>query len=188
VTTRLAAGATGYGWSDPAKPLAVMGYVGTAGVPSTVAQLPPNVKWRFDFFALPPMVGTEHKFIQNAGWAFAVPNTSKNQRVAWDIARSLALSPEAMRKWSAVTGALPALKANGTAEAAAAHPSLAKVQPLLEKGQWIGFIHPNALEVTGGAIAGNFFDAATGVKSIDQALADMQRAANEAIRQVRGEQ
>ena len=57
VTTRLAAGAAGFGWNDPGRPLAVMGYVGTAGVPSTVAELPAGSPWTFDFFAVPPMVG-----------------------------------------------------------------------------------------------------------------------------------
>jgi ABC-type glycerol-3-phosphate transport system substrate-binding protein len=132
------------------------------------------------------MVGTEHKFIQNSGWAFAVPKTTRNPQVAWDIARSLALSPEAMRKWSSVTGALPALRVNGTAAAAASHPSLAKVQPLLEKGQWLGFIPTGAIEVVSGTLVNNFFAAATGTKSVDQALIDMQQTANEAIEKNRG--
>jgi len=188
VTTRLAAGATGFGWNDPTKPLSIMGYCGTWGLPSTTSQVPMGVNTKYDFYPLPPMVGAEHRFVQNSGWAFAVPKTSKHPEVAWDIIKSMALSPEAMRKWSAVTGSLPALKVNGTAAAAAADPVLAKVQPLLEKGQWVGYIPATAIETVEGAIVSNLFAAGkgptvTGGKTIDQALTDMQTTANAAIKQ-----
>jgi multiple sugar transport system substrate-binding protein len=181
VTTRLAAGAAGFGWGDPARPLAVMGYVGTAGVPSTVAELPPGSPWRFDFFTVPPMVGSEHVFVQDSGWSFAVPNTSRNPQVAWDIARSLALSPEDMRRWSSITGALPALKENATPETAAEHPYATKVLDLLPRGRWFGYVPAGAYETFGSAITTNYFAAAAGEKTIDQALLDMQTAANKAI-------
>jgi ABC-type glycerol-3-phosphate transport system substrate-binding protein len=185
VTTRLATGATGYGWSDPGKPLSVMGYVGTAGVPSTVAQLPPGSTWHFQYVPLPPMVGDEHRFVQDSGWAFAVPRTSPNPAVAWDIARSLALDAQAMRSWSAVTGALPALKENGSVEAAAADPVLAQVQPLLEKGQWVGYVPVGAYETISGAFVANFFAAVSGDKTIEKALTDLEETANAAIDQHR---
>jgi multiple sugar transport system substrate-binding protein len=182
VTTRLAAGATGYGWDDPSKPLAVMAYAGTWALPNTIGQLPAGSNMRFDFYALPPMVNSEHKFVQNSGFALAVPKTSKNQRVAWDIIKALALSAPAMRKWAATAGTLPALKENGTPMAAMADPLLARVQPLLEKGQWVGYIPAAAIETVEGAIVSNFFDAVKGTKTVDQALNDMQETANNALR------
>jgi multiple sugar transport system substrate-binding protein len=181
VTTRLALGATGYGWGEASKPLSIIGYVGTWGLTDTMGQKPMGSNTRYDFVTLPPMVGTEHKFVQNSGWALAVPKTSKNQKEAWDVARALALSPEAMRKWSATTGALPALRANGTPAVAAADPTLLKVQPLLDKGQWVGYIPAGAIETVEGAIVSNFFDAANDRKTIDKALADMQQLANDAL-------
>jgi multiple sugar transport system substrate-binding protein len=187
VTTRLAAGATGFGWGDPAKPLSVMGYVGTWGVPSTMGQLPPGSTWRYGFYPLPPMVGEQHRFVQNSGWAFAVPRTSKNPKVAWDIAKSLALKPEAMLSWSAVTGALPALRANGSPTAAANDPVLARVQPLFEPGRWIGWIPSGALEAVSGAMVGNFFAVVARTKTVDQALLDMEMKANTAMAQHRGD-
>jgi len=186
VPGRLAAGATGYGWNNRAKPLSVMGYLGTWGLPSTTSQLPDGSQWQYEFHTVPPMAGNEHKFVQNSGWAFAVPKTSRNQAVAWDVARSLALSPQAMRKWSAVTNALPALRANGTPAAAAAHPSLGKVQHLLEHGQWVGYIPAAASDAALFALVNNFFAAAEGSKTVDEALADMQKTANGAIEQHRG--
>jgi multiple sugar transport system substrate-binding protein len=185
VTTRLVGGATGYGWNDPARPLAVMGYAGTWAVPNVTAQLPVGSRVRYAFYALPPMVGSEHKFVQNSGFALVVPKTSKNQKAAWDIARAIAVSPEGARRWTTIGGALPALRANGTPEAAADDPTLAKVQPLLERGAWVGFIPAASIETVEGTILSNFFDAASGRKTVAQALADMERAANEALAQGR---
>jgi multiple sugar transport system substrate-binding protein len=183
VTTRLASGATGYGWSDPARPLSVMGYAGTWALPNTTGQIPAGKNVRYGFFALPPMVGSDHKFVQNSGFALVVPKTSKNPKAAWDLIKSLALSPAAMRKWAATAGTLPALKVNGTPEAAMADPLLAKVQPLLERGQWVGYIPAGAIETVEGALSSNFFDAVAGKKTLDKALADMEQAANAALSQ-----
>jgi multiple sugar transport system substrate-binding protein len=182
ITTRLAKGATGYGYDDVTKPLSTIGYVGTWGLTDTVGQNKmAGLTTRFGFYTLPPMVGTEHKFVQNSGWALAVPKTSKHQKEAWDFIKSLALSPEAMKLWAATTGALPALKANGTADAAKADPALAKVQPLLEHGQWVGYIPAGAIETVEGAIVSNFFAAASGTKDITTALDSMQKTANDAL-------
>ncbi len=181
VTERLSAGASGYGWNDPAKPLSVMGYVGTWGLNSTQVRVPAGSTWRYEYHALPPMVGTEHKFAQDSGWSYAVPRTTRNPKVAWDIARSLALSAENMRKWSLVTGALPALKANGTASVAAANPSLAEVQPLLEHGRWQGFIPVPALQPVVGGVLNQFWAVVAGTTTVDKALEDMQQMANTAI-------
>ncbi len=185
VTTRLAMGATTHGWMDLGRPLSAMGYAGTWALPNTVGQVPSGTARRFEFATVPPMVGGQHRFVQNSGWALVVPRSSKNARIAWDIARSLALDPQAARRWSATAGTLPALRANGTPEAAAADPLLSKVQPLLEHGQWVGYIPAAAIETVEGAIVSNFFDAATGKKAIEKALSDMQDTANAALEQHR---
>jgi multiple sugar transport system substrate-binding protein len=187
VTERLAAGATGFGWSDPARPLSVMGYIGTWGLNSTMVRVPPGSTWRYEYRAVPPMVGSTHLFVQNSGWAFSVPRTSSNAAVAWDIARSLALSADAMRRWSAITGALPALKANGTATAVSGNPSLAQVQPLLERGRWIGYIPVPALTPVTSGVLTNYWAVVAGSKTVDQALLDMEQGSNTAIEQNRGQ-
>jgi ABC-type glycerol-3-phosphate transport system substrate-binding protein len=158
-----------------------MGYVGTWGLPASLAERPPGSTTRFGFYHLPPMVGAEHRFVQNAGFALAVPKSSKNAKVAWDIAKSIALSPAAMRRWAATAGTLPALKANGTKEATAADPVLSQVQPLLDKGQWMGDIPYGATADVLGAMVTNYFDAVKGTKTVKEALADMQAKANAAI-------
>ena len=186
VTIRLGRGAAGYGCgADETQPLSAMAYVGTWGIPAANNERPPGSTTRFVYAALPPMVGTEHRFVQNAGFAFAVPRTSNKQKVAWDIAKSIALSPEAMRKWTATAGTIPALKVNGTKEATAADPVLSKVQSLLEQGHWMGDIPYGSTQAVLGAMVTNFFAAVNGAKTIERALADMQKTANDAIIQNR---
>jgi multiple sugar transport system substrate-binding protein len=183
VTTRLVRGAAGYGCGDPSEPLSVMGYAGPWALASAIDQRQPGTDTRFVYAPLPPMVGVEHHFVQDAGFALAVPRTSKNRQAAWDVVRAIALSPATMRKWAATAGTLPALKANGTIAAAAADPLLAKVQPLLARGRWMGYVPYPALEVVRGAMVSNFYAAVKGTKTVDRALADMQEAANQAISQ-----
>src|SRR6185369_4227571 len=78
VATRLAQGTTGYGWSDPNRPLSVMGYLGSWGLAVVRHSLPPaRQQENFDYVALPPMVGNQHRFITYGGWVFAVPKTGK---------------------------------------------------------------------------------------------------------------
>jgi multiple sugar transport system substrate-binding protein len=185
VTVRLAWGATSYGWNDPAKPLSIMGYVGSWGLPNVLAQLPADAASTYAFQALPPMFGSQHRFVQNGGWALAVARTSRNPEAAWALAKSLALSPEAMRRWAATAGTLPALRVNGTPQAAAGDPILAKVQPLLDQGQWIGHVPAAAIETVEGTIMSNFFAAVKRTKTIEQALVDMQQTANAAIQSLR---
>jgi ABC-type glycerol-3-phosphate transport system substrate-binding protein len=159
----------------------VMGYIGSYGLPQVISQIPMGVTTHYDYFTLPPMVGTQQKFVQNSGWAFAVPRTSRNAAAAWDVVKALALSPDAMRTWSATAGTLPALLANGTPQATAGDPLLARVQPLLPLGQWIGYVPAAALEQVEGAMVTNFFAVVNNQKSVEQALADMQMTANNAI-------
>ena len=185
VTTRMAKGATGYGCGGPGQPLSTMGYVGTWGLPDILNQVPAGTTTHYEYFGLPPMVGEQHKFVQNSGFAFAVPKSSKNQKAAWDLIKAIALSPDVMRKWTATAGTLPALRANGTAAAAMSDPQLAKVQPLLEHGQWMGYIPSASTEPVLGAMVSNFFAVVKGTKTIDVALADMEKKANEAIIQFR---
>jgi hypothetical protein len=82
---------------------------------------------------------------------------------------------------------LPALKENATPENAAEHPYAPKVLHLLPRGRWFGFVPVEAFEAFSAAIMNNYFAAASGEKSIDQALIDMETTANNAIKGALGE-
>ena len=183
VTNRLVSGATDFGWKDVNKPLSIMGYVGTWGLANIAAQQKdkPANTFKYEYVTHPPFFGTEHKFVQNSGWAFVVPKSSKNQKAAWNVIKALAMTPEAMRKWASITGSLPALKVNGSAEAVKGDPTLQRVQPLLEKGQWVGYIPGTAIGTVEGALMKYFFEAVEGTKDIDAALAAMQKDCNDAL-------
>jgi multiple sugar transport system substrate-binding protein len=185
ILNRLAAGATGVGCLPPSEPLTTMGYVGSWALPAVVSQTPPGTSRHYGYFRVPPMVGPEHRFVQNSGFAFAVPKTSKNDKAAWSLIASVALAPEVARQWSATAQTVPALRANATPEAAAADPVLNQIQPLLEKGQWQGYIPAAAIESVDGTVVSNFLAALKGMKTVEQALSDMQQTANTAIVQNR---
>jgi multiple sugar transport system substrate-binding protein len=180
VTTRLALGSPGYGWNDLDRPLTVMGYAGTWALRATLDQLPTGSTRRYGFYAIPPMVGSQHRFVQNSGWSLVVPRRAKHSREAWALAKAWVLSPEAMRAWAASAGTLPALRANGT-PAMAAGTVLGTVQPLLEQGRWVGYIPATAIETVEGTIVSNFFAAIRGEKTITEALESMQQTANAAL-------
>jgi multiple sugar transport system substrate-binding protein len=183
-SVRLVRGAVGYGCStDGSQPLSAMAYAGTWAVKDALSNVLPGTTVHLEYYPLPPMFGTEHKFVQNAGFAFAVPKTSKNQKVAWDIVKSIALSPETMRKWTATASTLPALRVNGTPEALASDPLLTRVQPVLASsgGIWMGYIPAAATAPVLGAMVSNYYAAIKGEKTIEKALQDMQDAANAAI-------
>jgi ABC-type glycerol-3-phosphate transport system substrate-binding protein len=129
------------------------------------------------------MVGTQHKFVTDSGWALAVPKTCKHPEVVWDIVRSWALDPAAMRAWAGITGALPALKVNGTPEAVASIPAFARAQPLFELGVFRGFVPAEAVDAANGAVLSNFFAAVRGTKTVPEALKAMEETANAVVAQ-----
>ena len=172
VTTRLAAGATGYGWSDPAKPLSVMGYVGTAGRPQHGwPSCPPAASWRFDFFPLPPMVGTEHKFVQDSGWAFAVPRTSTtpggglgHRPLAGPVARGHAQMVGHHRRHARPAGE------RGQPSMPARTRRWPRCSRCWNTAAGWATSRSGAFETVVGAFVTNFFAAVAGTKTIDQAL------------------
>jgi hypothetical protein len=62
---------------------------------------------------------------------------------------------------------------------------LAKVQPLLDRGQWMGYIPSASTEPVLGAMVSNYFAVIKGQKTVDQALVDMEKKANDAVLQLR---
>src|SRR6185436_5240935 len=92
----------------------------------------------FAYFMHPPFFGTEHKFVQNSGWALVVPKNSEHAAVALDAARFLTTDAPTVAEWSRLAGQISPLRAQTTPEALASDPIKSSIQPLLEKGRWVG--------------------------------------------------
>ena len=180
VTTRLALGATGYGWSDATKPLR-HGLRRHLGLPSVKGQLPAGRHHGYEYFTpARPWTGTEHQFVQNSGWAFVVPKTSKNQKAAWDLSRRSRYRPSHAQV-GRHHGRPAGPEGQRHRRSGRGRPDADQGAAAAREGQWVGYIPAGAIETVEGALVSNFFAAVKGTKTVDQALADMQSAANEAL-------
>ena len=163
VTVRLASGASGYGWNDPAKPLSVMGYAGTWALANTVGQLSAGNSTRVRL-RRPAAHGGQRAQVR-AELGLRLRRAEDQQEPQGRLGPRQGHGP--LARGHAQVGRhrrarCPALKVNGTPAAAAADPQLAKVQPLFEKGQWVGYIPAGGLETIEGILVSNFFDAVKG--------------------------
>ncbi len=119
-------------------------YCGTWLIPA-VKSTDPNLNLAYAL--APPMVGTEHKFVTNAGWAYGVPKSSTHADQAWDFIKSLTANSTQALSWTATTGTIPALQENLNDPGLLANtPGLAQIAPILPSGHWIGFL-PDVKEV-----------------------------------------
>ena len=182
-------GATGYGWSDVTKPLSMMGYAGTWAVPNTVsAGARGHERPNTSSHALPPMVGAQHKFVQNSGFALRGSQDQQEPEAGLgdrQVDRAVARGRCGSGPPSA--GALPALEGQRHGGSGGRPiPMLAKVGAAAGEGPaGLGYIPAGAIETVEGAIVSNFFAAVAGTKTIDQALKEMQTTANNALMQNR---
>jgi multiple sugar transport system substrate-binding protein len=124
-------------------------YIGTWGhAIATEAARMQNRTVELQYFKHPPFLGTEHAFVQNAGWSLVVPKNSENAAAALELARFLTLDPTTVVEWNRLAGSIPALRTLTTPAALAADPVRAGIQPLLELGRWVGYIPPRPLTET----------------------------------------
>ena len=100
------------------------------------------------YFMHPPFFGTEHKFVQNSGWAMVVPKNSDHAAVALDVARFLTLDAPTVAEWSRLSGSISPLRAQTTPQALTSDAIKSPIQPLLEKGRWVGYMPPKTLTET----------------------------------------
>lgn len=94
---------------------------------------------KFDYVALPPMMGKSAKFASVGGWGYVVGKSTKNPELAWKLAVFLGAEQANVLNFNATSGTIPALKA------VAADPKLVEVAPfvkpilpILEAGQYQG--------------------------------------------------
>jgi ABC-type glycerol-3-phosphate transport system substrate-binding protein len=117
------------------------------------------------YFRHPPFFGTEHVFVQNSGWSLVVPRSSPHQERALEVVRSLTTDPPMVREWNRLAGSISPLQVHATTEALASDPVLSPIQPLLAKGQWMGYLPPVPLTDTRDSMYNNVTDAMRGTRT-----------------------
>lgn len=135
-------------------------------------------------FAPIPSMGSENIFAADSGWGLTVSNGSKSQDAAWAFVEFVALNEANAASWNLASGTLPALRANATGAAAdgliAEFPHYSTFLPLLEGGRYVGDM-PDRDLVWYDITYEHILQVLQGEESIDDALAAMEREANESI-------
>jgi multiple sugar transport system substrate-binding protein len=150
----------------------------------------------FAYFMHPPFFGTEHKFVQNSGWGLVVPKNSEHAAVALEVARFMTTDPPTVAEWSKLAGSISPLRAQTTPEALASDPIKSSIQPLLDKGRWVGYMSPKTLTETRDSWLNNTLAAMRGlIKGADgtdqpftaeQAALKIDQECNESLTRSRG--
>jgi multiple sugar transport system substrate-binding protein len=134
------------------------------------------------YFRHPPFFGTEHVFVQNSGWALVVPRSSQHVEAAMDVVQFLTTDPATMRQWSELAGSISPLRSQGTAAALEVDPVRSVIQPLLEKGTWVGYIPPVPLTETRDSFYNNALKAMIGVElTAAEAAARIHQECNDSM-------
>jgi multiple sugar transport system substrate-binding protein len=158
-----------------------MGLVGPWVVPEYAEDFPDVVA--NTIYVPLPALGSQ-AFVADSGWGLTVSNGSPAADVAWDFIAFAALDPANAAAWNAASGTLPALQANAEGSARddliASFPHFEAWFPLLEHGQYVGNLPDRDLLWYDIAYP-HLLNALQGVESVDEALAAMEREANESF-------
>ncbi len=96
---------------------------------------------KFDYVALPPMMGSEHKFVSVGGWGYVVGKNTKHADIAWKLAAFLGANQANALNFNTVSATIPAVKAVAAdPKYLEAAPFAAAVLPILDAGQYQGYL------------------------------------------------
>lgn len=133
---------------------------------------------KFDYVALPPLMGSQHKFASVGGWGYVVGKSTQHPDIAWKLAAFLGADQANVLYFNATTGTIPALKAvaadAGLLEAA---PFIKAVLPILEAGQYQGNL-TDSDQLSYEIIYPTLLDAIQGNLSAEAAANSIHEAAN----------
>ena len=157
-----------------------MGLVGPWVVPEYATDFP-DVAAATTYVPLPGLDGS-NAFVADSGWGLTVAKDSPAAAAAWDFIAFATNDAANAKAWNLATGTLPALKENATEEAAAEltaeFPHFAPFFELLPNGQYVGNLPDRDLLWYEIAYP-HLLSALQGSETIDDALANMEREANE---------
>ncbi len=159
-----------------------MGLVGPWVIPLFANDFP-DVAAATEYRLLPTLNGSPD-FVADSGWGLTVAKSSKVQDVAWAFVSYVALNAENAASWNSASGTLPALKANaeGAAKDAliADFPYFEPFFGLLKWGHFVGTM-PDRDLVWYDITYPHLLNALQGNESIDEALAAIEKEANESF-------
>lgn len=139
----------------------------------------PEVVAKAQYVPLPTLLNAN--FAADSGWGLTVSKNSAASELAWDFVKFVSANSENALQWNIGTGTLPALTSN--IDGAAKDQILAKapyVEPffgLLENARFLGKLQDRD-QLFYNVINPNVLDALTGQVTVDEALAEIDKAAN----------
>ena len=133
---------------------------------------------KFDYVALPPMMGSEHKFVSVGGWGYVVGKNTKHADIAWKLAAYLGADQANALYFNSVSATIPAVKAVAEdAKYLEAAPFASAVLPILDAGAYQGYLtDPDQLAYE--IVYPTILDAIQGNQTAEQAANSIQEAAN----------
>jgi multiple sugar transport system substrate-binding protein len=136
---------------------------------------------KFDYVAIPPYFGNEHRFAADSGWGKVVSINTKHAAEAWKLAQFMAAEQEQALTWNTTTSTIPAMKA------LVENPTILKNAPwlkatfdLLPHGQYIGDLTDRD-QVFYEIIYPHVLDALQGNVSVDEAARLINTEANAVV-------
>ncbi len=94
---------------------------------------------KFDYVALPPLMGSTHKFASVGGWGYVVGKSTQHPDIAWKLAAYLGANQANVLLFNSVSATIPGMKSVAAdAKYVEAVPFAKAVLPILESGQYQG--------------------------------------------------
>jgi multiple sugar transport system substrate-binding protein len=136
---------------------------------------------KFDYVALPPMMGSEHKFVSVGGWGYVVGKNTKHADIAWKLAAFLGADATNALYFNTVSATIPAVKAVAAdPKYLEAAPFAGAVLPILEAGAYQGYLtDPDQLAYE--IVYPTILDAIQGNQTAEQAANSIHEAANQMV-------
>ena len=132
----------------------------------------------FDYVALPPMMGSEHKFVSVGGWGYVVGKNTKNPDLAWKLAAYLGADQANALYFNSISATIPAVKAVAEdSKYLEAAPFASAVLPILSAGAYQGYLtDPDQLAYE--IVYPTILDAIQGNQTAEEAANSIHEAAN----------
>jgi multiple sugar transport system substrate-binding protein len=132
----------------------------------------------FDYVTLPPMMGSEHKFVSVGGWGYVVGKSTQHPDIAWKLAAFLGANQENVLLFNSVSATIPAMKAVAAdPKYVEAAPFAQAVLPILDNGQFQGNLTDPDL-IAYEIIYPTILDAIQGNLTAEEAANSIHEAAN----------